>query len=786
MQLACKHADASATIKFYVSPEVSYNSAARFTTSASRTTSPLYDSTSALVDGHSSYPVDEPAGSSSPVGIYNSQNLASSGNIITAASMQQQDDAHLYDSEADRLKQPDELVPRASVSIAPMSTHHTHSFEVIGGARGGGTATRPFITTAHDRSAERQSELHHLTHDLSTQDDGFRVLRPGKEIDFDAPRPSPYESSLDKKTSVNSLSKSNNAIGRADSTLVAHRPAPKRPSGANRDRIQRTVSQARLAENERRRDEFWRQAPPTPQPHRTVLSLSPTNEAEQRRTPIHVSAEFAETTRESDKHVALVNTRTIDKFKELPTSFEDAPQFEESDSDDERMLWAVKPGDMHQILSATADPDTFTPFSPSHTAKVDRGSQVKHQSMKIRRPLVPLQIESDDRNRVGSEIELPIRNNSPEFRRGDDKDGLSSPDVASPSVTSTSIVKERGAEIDEAATQNLKTRSPSSRGMWSVRPSTELVYENLQSFFPDHDLDKPIIEETEEHDQSKSPEKQAVLSQKPRERQNRMKSIRVVAKEANEARKRFQTVAHGVRAANLLRRRSTKVWGQKAVEVTPTQLQEDLPVVVCDNDLLKRAPTFKWLKGELIGKGQFGHVYLAMNVTTGEMLAVKQVDIPRRILIPGDQRHNSVLETLNAEIETMRDLDHTNIVQYLGYERTETNISIFLEYVPGGSVGSCLRRYGKFEDSVIRSLTKQTLQGLQYLHQRGILHRDLKADNLLLDLDGSCKISDFGISKRSRDVYANDGNMSMQGTIFWMAPEVIQTKKQGYSAKIDM
>jgi serine/threonine protein kinase len=68
--------------------------------------------------------------------------------------------------------------------------------------------------------------------------------------------------------------------------------------------------------------------------------------------------------------------------------------------------------------------------------------------------------------------------------------------------------------------------------------------------------------------------------------------------------------------------------------------------------------------------------------------------------------------------------------------------------------------------------------------------QDLKADNLLLDTDGICKISDFGISKRSRDIYANDAELSMQGTIFWMAPEVIhnvvRNAKQGYSAKVDV
>jgi len=66
------------------------------------------------------------------------------------------------------------------------------------------------------------------------------------------------------------------------------------------------------------------------------------------------------------------------------------------------------------------------------------------------------------------------------------------------------------------------------------------------------------------------------------------------------------------------------------------------------------------------------------------------------------------------------------------------------------------------------------------------LHRDLKADNLLVDYQGTCKISDFGTVRRSEDIYANVENMSLQGSIFWMAPEVVSLSRKGYSAKVDI
>lgn len=75
-------------------------------------------------------------------------------------------------------------------------------------------------------------------------------------------------------------------------------------------------------------------------------------------------------------------------------------------------------------------------------------------------------------------------------------------------------------------------------------------------------------------------------------------------------------------------------------------------------------------------------------------------------------------------------------MQYLGTERTEDAINIFLEYVPGGSIASVLAKFGPLQESVIRSYTRQILRGLEYLHQRGIMHRDIKGANILVDKKG--------------------------------------------------
>ncbi|KAK0290637.1 mitogen-activated protein kinase kinase kinase [Friedmanniomyces endolithicus] len=273
--------------------------------------------------------------------------------------------------------------------------------------------------------------------------------------------------------------------------------------------------------------------------------------------------------------------------------------------------------------------------------------------------------------------------------------------------------------------------------------------------------------------------------------------------------------------SGIMRRKSTKMFGARIEQVKPSRgsrlitnletiPQDTIPennVQHVNKQMPERQPTFKWMRGQLIGKGTFGRVYLGMNTTTGELLAVKQVEVNPKAPNADPSRIREMVKALDMEIDTMQHLDHVNIVQYLGCERKEFSISIFLEYIPGGSVGSCLRKHGKFEEPVVSSLTRQTLNGLAYLHSEGILHRDLKSDNLLLDLDGTCKISDFGISKRSANPYNNDITNSMQGSVFWMAPEVIRAQSQpmgppatgpegaldartamsqGYSAKVDI
>ena len=140
----------------------------------------------------------------------------------------------------------------------------------------------------------------------------------------------------------------------------------------------------------------------------------------------------------------------------------------------------------------------------------------------------------------------------------------------------------------------------------------------------------------------------------------------------------------------------------------------------------------KWMKGALIGQGSFGSVYLALHAVTGELLAVKQVEAPS----PGansqsDARKKSMIDALKREISLLRDLQHPNIVQYLGASSSAEHLNIFLEYVPGGSVQTMLNSYGALREPLIRNFVRQIVTGLAYLHGREIIHRDIKGANIL-------------------------------------------------------
>lgn len=137
-----------------------------------------------------------------------------------------------------------------------------------------------------------------------------------------------------------------------------------------------------------------------------------------------------------------------------------------------------------------------------------------------------------------------------------------------------------------------------------------------------------------------------------------------------------------------------------------------------------------WKKGQILGRGGFGNVYLGLNSVTGELFAVKQLELPpiegsKGNLEEQKANYHKKIQSYQKEIEVMRKLNHPNIVRYLGtqFDFSDNCLYIFLEYVPGGSIHTLLSKFGPFSESVIKLYTKQILLGLEYLHLNGIIHR---------------------------------------------------------------
>ncbi|CAN6207442.1 unnamed protein product [Urochloa humidicola] len=174
-----------------------------------------------------------------------------------------------------------------------------------------------------------------------------------------------------------------------------------------------------------------------------------------------------------------------------------------------------------------------------------------------------------------------------------------------------------------------------------------------------------------------------------------------------------------------------------------------------------------WNRGMLLGSGSFGTVYEGIS-DQGVFFAVKEVNL-------FDQGSNAkqCIFQLEQEIALLSQLEHENIVQYYGTYKEDSKLYIFLELVTQGSLASLYRKY-RLRDTHVSAYTRQILNGLTYLHERNIVHRDIKCANILVHANGSLKLADFGLAK---EITKFNAAKSCKGTVYWMAPEVVNPRR---------
>ena len=188
--------------------------------------------------------------------------------------------------------------------------------------------------------------------------------------------------------------------------------------------------------------------------------------------------------------------------------------------------------------------------------------------------------------------------------------------------------------------------------------------------------------------------------------------------------------------------------------------------------------------GRELGRGAFGTVSLALDVRSGESVAIKRTPLAA-------SRFD--VRALELEVATLSRLDSPFIVRYIDSYRDAKSMFLVMEYVEGGSLADLVARHGPLPESLTAYLVAQILVGLSFLHDNGLVHRDIKASNVLISKEGTVRLCDFGlvilddVSRLPQSARVESGGPatgSTHGSAHWWAPEIVQLREPTAAADI--
>jgi serine/threonine protein kinase len=190
-----------------------------------------------------------------------------------------------------------------------------------------------------------------------------------------------------------------------------------------------------------------------------------------------------------------------------------------------------------------------------------------------------------------------------------------------------------------------------------------------------------------------------------------------------------------------------------------TTIDPDVQEIIGDYELLAK-----------LGEGGMGTVYKGRHRLSGQLVAIKRVP-------PEAMANQTLSKRFEQEFTAAKALDHPNIVRALDYWATEDEAILVMEYVDGESLGAKLERDGPLPETQAILLITQVAQGLHHAHQRGLIHRDVKPDNILINLAGQAKLTDLGLAKDLEAATNLTHTGRALGTPHYMAPEQFRNAK---------